>query len=63
MAVDVEKVKEIVAKLKVTGSDLPDIHLTTHRPWGTYTILEEGTGYKIKKIMVKSQKRLSLQKH
>ena len=58
-----QKVKEIVAKLKVTGSDLPDIHLTTHRPWGTYTILEEGSQYKIKKILVKPQKRLSLQKH
>ena len=34
-----------------------------HRPWGTYTILEEAPGYKIKRIVVKPGKRLSLQKH
>jgi mannose-1-phosphate guanylyltransferase len=34
-----------------------------HRPWGTYETLTEGSGYKIKKIVVKPGKRLSLQKH
>jgi len=42
---------------------LHHIHLTAHRPWGTYTILEENHKYKIKRIVVKSGKRLSLQKH
>jgi mannose-1-phosphate guanylyltransferase len=37
--------------------------LTGHRPWGTYTILEDSPGYKIKRIEVKSGCRLSLQKH
>ncbi|MES0488605.1 MAG: mannose-1-phosphate guanylyltransferase/mannose-6-phosphate isomerase [Leptospirales bacterium] len=58
-----QRVKEIVGKLKESGSDLPDLHVTAHRPWGTYTILEEGPGYKIKTIVVKPRKRLSLQKH
>lgn len=58
-----QKVKEVVAKLKSESSSLPTIHLTAHRPWGTYTVLEDQTGYKIKKIVVKSGKRLSLQKH
>ncbi len=33
------------------------------RPWGSFTILEEGRGYKIKRIEVKSGHRLSLQMH
>jgi mannose-1-phosphate guanylyltransferase len=34
-----------------------------HRPWGTYTVLEEGKGYKIKRIEVKPGASLSLQMH
>ncbi len=33
------------------------------RPWGTFTVLEEGTQYKIKRIEVKPGHRLSLQMH
>ena len=58
-----QKVKKVVEKLKETNSQLHNIHLTGHRPWGTYTILEEANGYKIKRIEVKPGKRLSLQKH
>ena len=36
---------------------------TELRPWGSFTILEEGRGYKIKRIDVKSGHRLSLQMH
>ena len=38
-------------------------HVTSHRPWGSYTILEEGLRYKIKKISVHPSQRLSLQLH
>jgi len=58
-----QKVKEIVAELKQENSSLPNIHLSAHRPWGTYTVLEDTSGYKIKRIEVKPGKRLSLQKH
>ncbi|WP_442764786.1 mannose-1-phosphate guanylyltransferase/mannose-6-phosphate isomerase [Sulfurospirillum cavolei] len=58
-----QKVKEIVGKLKKENGDLTTTHKTTHRPWGTFTVLEDKLGYKIKKIMVKAGKRLSLQKH
>ncbi|BDY13409.1 mannose-1-phosphate guanylyltransferase/mannose-6-phosphate isomerase [Hydrogenimonas cancrithermarum] len=58
-----QKVKEVVKHLKEKGSELPKIHLTAHRPWGTYTVLEDTPGYKIKRIVVKPGKRLSLQKH
>ncbi|NEP41040.1 MAG: cupin domain-containing protein [Okeania sp. SIO2H7] len=36
---------------------------TTQRPWGSFTVLEEGVGYKIKRIEVKPSHRLSLQMH
>ena len=58
-----QKVKNVVAKLKEQNNQLHHIHLTAHRPWGTYTVLEDTPGYKIKRIEVKPGKRLSLQKH
>ena len=58
-----QKVKKVVEKLKEQNSQLHNIHLTAHRPWGTYTVLEDTPGYKIKRIVVKPGKRLSLQKH
>lgn len=58
-----QKVKEVVKLLKEKNSELPNIHVTAHRPWGTYTILDESNGYKVKRIVVKPGKRLSLQKH
>ena len=58
-----QKVKKVVSKLKGMNTQLHNIHLTGHRPWGTYTVLEDTPGYKIKRIEVKPGKRLSLQKH
>lgn len=56
-----QEIKEIVAKLE--KSELLENHPLVHRPWGSYEVLEEGQFYKIKRIIVKPQKRLSLQKH
>lgn len=58
-----QKVKQVVQQIKTKGSQLHHIHLTGHRPWGTYTVLEDAPGYKIKRIEVQPGKRLSLQKH
>ncbi len=33
------------------------------RPWGSFTVLDEGEGYKVKRIEVLPGKRLSYQKH
>lgn len=57
-----QKVKKVVEEVR-KNSQLHNIHLTAHRPWGSYTILEDTPGYKIKRIVVKPGKRLSLQKH
>jgi len=59
----VQDVRKIVAKLKVAGNETYKHHQTSHRPWGTYTVLEEGSRYKIKRIVVKPNASLSLQKH
>jgi len=58
-----QKIKKIVEKIKKEGNGLHNVHLTAHRPWGTYTVLEDTPGYKIKRIEVKPGCRLSLQKH
>ncbi len=43
--------------------EVSDVHKTAYRPWGSYTVLEEGEGFKVKRITVKPGKRLSLQLH
>ena len=59
----VQEVKDIVAKLKKSHRDVVAVHSTVQRPWGTYTVLEEGLGFKIKRIVVDPQHKLSLQQH
>jgi mannose-1-phosphate guanylyltransferase / mannose-6-phosphate isomerase len=58
-----QKVKELVAKLKAQGRKEIKEHLTTSRPWGSFTILDVGERYKIKKILVNPGQTLSLQMH
>lgn len=33
------------------------------RPWGSFTVLDEGDGFKVKRIEVLPEKRLSYQRH
>lgn len=58
-----QDVKHIFASLKAQGHEAHKLHRTVHRPWGTYTVLEEGAGFKIKRIEVKPGASLSLQMH
>ncbi|SDD78374.1 mannose-1-phosphate guanylyltransferase/mannose-6-phosphate isomerase [Sporomusa acidovorans] len=58
-----QKVKDVVAELKARGRREVDEHTTMYRPWGSYTVLGEGTGYKLKKIIVTPGQQLSLQLH
>ena len=58
-----QKVKDIVKELKAQKCEKINFHQTIYRPWGNFTVLEEENGYKIKRIVVKPGKRLSLQKH
>lgn len=58
-----QDVKHLYAELKAQGHEAHRLHRTVHRPWGTYTVLEEGEGFKIKRLVVKPGASLSLQMH
>ncbi len=58
-----QDVKHLYAQLKTKGHETHKLHRTVHRPWGAYTILEEGPRFKIKRIEVKAGAALSLQMH
>ena len=60
---DSEQIKNIVELLKKDESLLSEYHRKVYRPWGWYDNLEEGKGFKVKRIIVNPGKRLSLQKH
>ncbi len=42
---------------------LVEVREFDQRPWGSYTVLEEGNTFKVKRIEVLPGKRLSYQKH
>lgn len=58
-----QDVKKVAQQLKLAKHDTYLLHKTVMRPWGTYTVLEEGDGFKIKRIVVKPGASLSLQMH
>lgn len=58
-----QDVKQIYTQLKSQSHDSHKLHRTVQRPWGSYTILGEGNGFKIKRIEVKPNAKLSLQMH
>lgn len=58
-----QDVKRIYSQLKAQGHETHKLHRTVHRPWGAYTVLEEGPRFKIKRIEVRPGASLSLQMH
>ncbi|MCK5069296.1 MAG: mannose-1-phosphate guanylyltransferase/mannose-6-phosphate isomerase, partial [Desulfocapsa sp.] len=58
-----QDVKKIVTQLKGSGRSEFKLHRTVHRPWGSYTVLEEQERYQIKRITVTPGSKLSLQMH
>ena len=58
-----QDVKKVVEILKKQGAPEHLEHRTVFRPWGSYTVLEEGPGYKVKRVTVNPGGRLSLQLH
>ncbi|GLI52633.1 mannose-1-phosphate guanylyltransferase/mannose-6-phosphate isomerase [Thermodesulfovibrio yellowstonii] len=58
-----QKVKDIVKILSEKALPQVEEHVTVYRPWGSYTLLEKGLRYKIKRISVKPGETLSLQMH
>ena len=60
---EAQRVGEIVKALRDRGDTRALFHTQVHRPWGSYTNLEEGRSYKIKRVTVPPKRRLSLQMH
>ncbi len=58
-----EDVKQVVEILKKNKREEHFCHITVKRPWGAYTVLETGPGFKIKLVEVLPGKSLSLQLH
>lgn len=58
-----QDVKHFYTTLKQQDHYAHKHHLTEFRPWGSYTVLGEDSGYKIKRIEVKPGASLSLQMH
>ena len=58
-----QSIKKVVDALNKDKDERAIYHSTVHRPWGTYTVIEEGPDYKIKRIVVNPGGKLSLQMH
>ena len=58
-----QKVKEIVSKLKERRDKRVEYHTTVYTPWGSYTLLEEGKFYRIRKLSLRPGKKIRLQMH
>lgn len=59
----VQNVKHLYQHLAKSAHPTHEHHTTVHRPWGTYTVIEEGPHFKIKRIEVLPGAKLSLQSH
>ncbi|MGH8718864.1 MAG: mannose-1-phosphate guanylyltransferase/mannose-6-phosphate isomerase [Burkholderiales bacterium] len=59
----VADLKQLVAKVKEKNPALTETHMTVARPWGSYTILEDGPNYKTKRLVVNPGQKLSMQMH
>jgi mannose-1-phosphate guanylyltransferase/mannose-6-phosphate isomerase len=58
-----QQVKLVVERLRATNHDSAAFHKTVHRPWGSYTVLEDAADCKVKRLTVKPGHVLSLQRH
>jgi mannose-1-phosphate guanylyltransferase len=58
-----QNVKQVVSMLKKSDHNAFKLHKTVYRPWGTYTVLDQGIGYKMKRIEIKPGASISLQLH
>ena len=59
----VQEVRKVVEALKKGRREEHLIHRTVERPWGSYTVLEKGNRYKIKRVVLNPKAKLSLQIH
>jgi len=58
-----QEVRAIVSQLQDEEHEAAVFHSTVHRPWGSYTVLEDAEDCKVKRLVVKPGQVLSLQRH
>ena len=60
---DADAGRRLVALLQQAGRAEATAHAEEQRPWGSFRVLHEGPGFKVKEIVVAPGGRLSLQSH
>ncbi len=58
-----QDVKAVYERLKQANHQTYRQHRTMHRPWGYYSILEEGDRFKTKRLGIRAGEKISLQLH
>lgn len=58
-----QAVKQVVDQLRLQNHELANVHSTVHRPWGSYSVLEDAPDCKVKRLTVRPGHVLSLQMH
>lgn len=58
-----QEVKAVVDELKQTDHSTVTHHQTIHRPWGTYTVLEDSVNCRVRRLSIRAGGVLSLQVH
>lgn len=58
-----QDVKKIYARLKEEQREEMKFHSTVYRPWGSFTVLEVGPQFKIKRLVIRPGQAISLQLH
>jgi len=58
-----QEVKAVVEELTRRDHESAVFHQTVHRPWGSYTVLEDAADCKVKRLVVRPGGVLSLQRH
>ncbi len=58
-----QEVKSVVDELTRQEHESAVYHRTVHRPWGSYTVLEDAADCKVKRLVVRPGGVLSLQRH
>ena len=60
---DDQAIKKIVAQLEKSNRSEVHLHRQVFRPWGSYDVLDQGVGFQVKRLIVKSGHATSMQKH
>jgi len=58
-----DNLKELVTSLESQNPKIKEDQNTVKRPWGEYKILEEGSGFQVKKLTINAKSSISLQSH